>query len=50
MESPASHFYSSPWQMGSVRSSQSSQNQSRNISDGAEGPPVKKPRIEGKVP
>ena len=47
VESPASNFYSSPWAMGSVKSGQSSQTRARSISEVAEGPPFKKPKIEG---
>ena len=48
VESPASHFYSSPWPVGSVKSGQSSQTQIRSVSDVTEGPPLKKPKIEGR--
>ena len=52
VESPASHFYSSPWAVGSVKSSQSSQSSQtrpRSVSEAAEGPPLKKPKIEGRI-
>lgn len=50
VESPASQFYSSPWAMGSVKSSQSSsQTRNRSVSEVTEGPPLKKPKIEGAV-
>lgn len=47
VESPASQFYSSPWAMGSVKSSQPNQTRTRSVSEAAEGPPLKKPKIEG---
>ena len=49
VESPASQFYSSPWAVGSVKSSQSSQTRTRSVSEVAEGPPLKKPKIEGQM-
>ena len=47
VESPASQFYSSPWAVGSVKSGQSSQTRPRSVSEVAEGPVLKKPKIEG---
>ena len=49
MESPASQFYSSPWAVGSVKLSQPNQTQTRSVSEAAEGPPFKKPKIEGVI-
>ena len=47
VESPASHFYSSPWPVGSGKSVQSGQVRTRSVSEVAEGTPLKKPKIEG---
>ena len=49
VESPASQFYSSPWAVSSVKSSQPSQTRTRSVSEVAEGPPLKKPKIEGQI-